>query len=62
MAHLLSCENETATSKVGAARHELENVEPSDYVAILDAQARVRDLEQQVGLEDRWLRLTEMLS
>ncbi len=53
---------ETAQGKATAAREALENVDPSDYVAILEAQAQVRELEQQVAdLEHRWLELSELL-
>lgn len=54
---------ETLGKKAEAARAELHDVDPSDYVALLEAQARAQDIERQVGeLEDEWLRISDLLA
>jgi ATPase subunit of ABC transporter with duplicated ATPase domains len=54
---------ETLGKKVEEARRALYDVDPSDYEALLDGQARVEDLERQLGeLEDEWMRISERLS
>ena len=54
---------ETLGKKAEAIRAELGQTDPSDYVALLEVQERLRDAEQQVSdLEDRWVELSEQLS
>jgi ATP-binding cassette subfamily F protein uup len=54
---------ETLCGKADALRAEAAGTDPSDYVALLDVQERVRDIERQVeDLEDRWVELSEKLS
>ncbi len=39
-----------------AIRAEMEETDPADYLALLDVQARLKDMEQQIShLEDTWL-------
>ena len=53
---------ETLAAKVEAVRAEADAVDPSDYVALLDAQARLRDAERAVAdVEDRWIDISERL-
>jgi ATPase subunit of ABC transporter with duplicated ATPase domains len=53
----------TATKKAAAVRDELHAVDPSDYVALGEVQARIHAAEQLVAdLEDEWLALSERLS
>jgi ABC transport system ATP-binding/permease protein len=53
---------DTASAKADAIRAEAEGTDPSDYAALLDVQARLRDAAQQVAeLEDRWVELSERL-
>jgi ABC transport system ATP-binding/permease protein len=53
----------TATKKADAIREELHAVDPSDYVALGEVQARIRAAEQLVReLEDEWLVLSERLA
>jgi ATPase subunit of ABC transporter with duplicated ATPase domains len=53
---------ETLGKKADAARADLAGVDPSDYVALLDAQRRLESVEQQISdLEDEWVRLSERL-
>jgi len=62
---LASTERKLATlaKKADAVRVAMEEADPSDYVAIVDAQARLQSVEQQISdLEDEWLRLSEKLS
>ncbi|HET6350859.1 MAG TPA: ABC-F family ATP-binding cassette domain-containing protein [Coriobacteriia bacterium] len=52
----------TAAGKVDVARQALEDVDASDYVAILEAQQALQQAEDNVAaLEDEWLRLSEIL-
>lgn len=53
---------ETAGAKADDRRREFERTDPSDYVALLEAQARLDDAEERVRqLEDEWVRLSELL-
>jgi ATPase subunit of ABC transporter with duplicated ATPase domains len=53
---------ETLCSKADTLRAEASQTDPSDYVALLDVQERVRAIEQPVSeLEDRWVELSERL-
>lgn len=52
----------TLGGKADAIRAELKEADPTDYVALLEVQARLQDIEQQVSdLEDEWVRLSERL-
>jgi ATPase subunit of ABC transporter with duplicated ATPase domains len=54
---------ETMSSKADALRDELASVDPSDYVALLETQARLDDTERLVTeLEDLWIELSERLN
>lgn len=54
---------ETMNRKAEAARQNAKTVDPSDYVALVDAAAQVAAIEHDVAeLEDEWLRLSERLS
>ena len=54
---------ETLGAKADAIRTEMEDADPSDYVALLDGQARLHDVEQQISeLEDTWVELSTRLS
>lgn len=54
---------ETMNTKAEAIREEMEHADPSDYEALLDVQARIRAIEDQIGeMEDEWLRLSELLN
>jgi ATPase subunit of ABC transporter with duplicated ATPase domains len=54
---------DTLGRKAETARAELKEVDPSDYVALVDGQERLRSVEQQISdLEDEWMRLSEKLS
>jgi len=62
---LASAERKLATlaGKADAVRIAMQEADPSDYVAIVDAQARLQSIEQQISdLEDEWLGLSERLS
>jgi ABC-type multidrug transport system ATPase subunit len=49
--------------KADAIRVELAEVDPSDYVALVDAQGRLAGVEQEIAeLEDTWVGLSERLS
>ena len=53
---------ETAYGKADAIRAEMKKTDPSDYEALLDVQARLASMEQQISeLEDRWLELSTTL-
>lgn len=53
---------ETLAKKADAIRTELHDCDPSDYVALLDAQARLADMEGQISaLEDVWVELSDKL-
>ena len=40
----------------------MKETDPSDYVALLDVQARLRGVEQQISeLEDTWMELSDRL-
>jgi ATPase subunit of ABC transporter with duplicated ATPase domains len=53
----------TATKKADAIRDELHTVNPSDYIALGEVQARIHSAEQLVReLEDEWLALSEKLA
>jgi ATP-binding cassette subfamily F protein uup len=54
---------ETLAKKADALRAELGEADHSDYVALLDAQKRIRAVEQQIReLEDEWVGLSEKLA
>ncbi len=54
---------ETLGRKADAIRLELRDADPSDYVALLDGQERLRSVEQQTSdLEDEWVRLSDRLA
>jgi len=62
---LASTERKLATlaRKADAVRIAMQEADPSDYVAIVDAQAQLQSIEQQISdLEDEWLGLSERLS
>ena len=47
---------DTLGKKADAIRVEMKEADPSDYVALLDGQARLRRVEQQISdLEDEWV-------
>ena len=53
---------DTLGKKLSALRAELEAAEPSDYQALLDVQARIREVEQQTAdLEDTWVEVSDRL-
>lgn len=53
---------ETLGKKADAIRAEMKEVDPSDYVALLDTQGQLQSVEQQISdLEDEWVRLSEKL-
>ena len=53
---------DTLRKKAEATRAEMAETDPSDYVALLDVQARLRDIEQQISdLEDVWVELSDRL-
>ena len=54
---------DTLGTKADAIRAEMKETDPSDYVALLDVQARLRLAEQQISeLEDTWMELSDRLS
>ncbi|NTU72486.1 MAG: ABC-F family ATP-binding cassette domain-containing protein [Coriobacteriia bacterium] len=54
---------ETLCGKADAIRTEMTETDPSDYQALLDVQARLRDMEAQVrALEDAWMELSDRLA
>ena len=54
---------DTLGKKADAIRAEMKETDPSDYVALLDVQARLRSAEQQIAdLEDQWVELSERLA
>ena len=54
---------DTLGKKAEAIRVELKEADPSDYIALLDGQERLRSVEQQIAdLEDEWMRVSEKLS
>jgi ATP-binding cassette subfamily F protein uup len=54
---------ETLARKAAAIRLEMKNVDPSDYVALVDGQARLQSAEEEISdLEDEWVGLSERLS
>jgi hypothetical protein len=62
---LASTERKLATlaKKADAVRTAMHEADPSDYVAIVDAQAQLHGIEQQISeLEDEWLGLSDRLS
>lgn len=53
----------TLTRKADAIRTELQDADPSDYVALCGIQERLQAVERQTAaLEDEWLELSEALS
>jgi hypothetical protein len=53
---------ETLCGKADAIRAEMAGTDPADYLALLDVQARLKDMEQQISeLEDTWLEQHEKL-
>jgi len=62
---LASTERKLATlsKKADEMRGELRATDPSDYVALLAAQERIRSAEEQISaLEDQWIELSERLA
>ena len=54
---------EALAKKAEVIRLELGCADPTDYVALVDAQARLHDVELQISvLEDEWMALSERLS
>ena len=54
---------DTLGRKADAIRAEMKETDASDYVALLDVQARLRSIEQQVSdLEDKWMELSDRLT
>lgn len=53
----------TLAGKAEAARMELKQADPSDYVALIEGQERINEIERQIAeLEDVWMTLSERLS
>ena len=53
----------TVSAKAAQARQALQDADPSDYLALIECEERIRDVDQQIAdLEDEWLRLSERLS
>jgi ATPase subunit of ABC transporter with duplicated ATPase domains len=53
---------ETLGRKADAIRAEMKETDPSDYVALLDVQARLQSTEQRISeLEDTWMGLSTRL-
>jgi ATPase subunit of ABC transporter with duplicated ATPase domains len=53
---------ETLGKKADAIRAEMTGTDPSDYVALLDVQERIRSAEKQIAdLEDAWIELSDRL-
>ena len=62
---LASAERKLATlaRKADLVREQSATADPSDYVALLDGEARLAEVEREIAvLEDEWLRLSEKLS
>lgn len=54
---------DTLGKKAEAIRVQLAEADPSDYVALLDGQERLKAVEVQISeLEDEWVRLSDILS
>jgi ABC transport system ATP-binding/permease protein len=54
---------DTLGTKAEAIRAEMEEADPSDYVALADIQGRLQSVLQQISdLEDRWVEVSEELS
>jgi ATPase subunit of ABC transporter with duplicated ATPase domains len=54
---------DTLGKKADAISAEMKEVDPSDYIALLDVQERLGAVERQISdLEDEWVRLSEKLS
>jgi ABC transport system ATP-binding/permease protein len=54
---------DTLCGKADAIRAEMTATDPSDYQALIDVQARLADMEQQIrDIEDRWMGLSDRLS
>jgi ATP-binding cassette subfamily F protein uup len=52
----------TLGKRADVIRAEMKETDPSDYIALLDVQARLRGIEQQISdLEDRWVELSTRL-
>jgi ATP-binding cassette subfamily F protein uup len=53
---------EKAEGIAAAIRAEMHEIDPSDYVALVQAQKRLESAEQEIAeLEDEWVRLSERL-
>ena len=53
---------ETLGEKAAQARQALQDADVSDYLALIECEERIREVEQQIAdLEDEWLRLSERL-
>lgn len=54
---------ETLGRKAEEARQALHDADPSDYVALIEGQERVAEIERRIAdLEDEWIRLSDRLS
>jgi ATP-binding cassette subfamily F protein uup len=54
---------ETLGTRADVTRAEMADTDPSDFEALLDVQARLRAIGQQISdLEDRWMQLSERLA
>jgi ABC transport system ATP-binding/permease protein len=54
---------DTLGMKADAIRAEMEEADPSDYIALADIQGRLQSVLQQISdLEDRWVEVSEELS
>ncbi len=54
---------DTMGNKAEAIRTEMKVTDHSDYVALLDVQARLRDIEKAISdLEDAWMELSDRLA
>jgi ATP-binding cassette subfamily F protein uup len=61
---LASAERKLATlgQKADAIRNEMNETDPSDYIALGDVQERIHGVEREISeLEDEWVRLSERL-
>lgn len=54
---------QTLEGKIARAAEEQSQLDPSDYVALGEAQARIEELKRTLGeLEEEWLEASELLS
>ena len=53
----------TLGQKLAALRDEMQEADPSDYVALGDIQERIHSVEREISdLEDVWVELSEKLA